>query len=159
MTQWDEGVEYTEIADAISEYANGDGFHQFKALELIADNYTPFGNLPMEEMPQIVERILEQHGYLFWYGGRPSLGGLDTIVTVANWGHNKGDWGRNLLDRVGDALWQKFQDDGQSQDAFKEYGEWIGRVNEAQRSIIAFDMSSMDAEEAYDQKRPDKKKQ
>jgi hypothetical protein len=103
MTSWDEGVEYTELFHVIQRYAEGDTFHQVKALALIADNYTPFGNLPMEDSKRVVENILEQHDYRLWWGGRPSLAGVQTVVAVANWSGDR-VWGIGLLMKMLNSL-------------------------------------------------------
>ncbi len=102
MTTADEGIEYTELFRVIEEYAQGDHFHQVKALRLIADNFTPFGNLPREPTRNVVSDIFRRNNYLIWAGGRPSLVGLEAIVAVARWGDYIG-WGLDLFLKVLDA--------------------------------------------------------
>lgn len=103
MTHADEGVEYTEIFEVIAKYANMDLNHQVKALSLVADNYTPFGNLPMRKTREIVERVLANNNYQIWFGGRPSLVGLDAVVAVAKWGEEQ-EWASEVLQRILDSL-------------------------------------------------------
>lgn len=111
----DEGVQYTELFEVIRAYSGLDIHHQHKALSLITDNYTPFNNLPMDESRSIVESILKSHNYLFWYGGRPSLAGIDTVIAVARWGGHT-EWGIQMLWRIVEAL----VDEGRSQSAGDE---------------------------------------
>ena len=103
MTVADEGVEYTEIYDVIAKYADMDLDHQVKALSLVADNYTPFGNLPMQDTPAIVESIFAKNDHQIWFGGRPSLAGLDAVVAIAKWGQQQ-DWASRLLQKVINSL-------------------------------------------------------
>jgi hypothetical protein len=116
MTVMNEGVRYTELFGVIRQYARftvddvGDrpkkdpsDFHN-KALGLIADNYTPYGNLPMAETPELVEEILEHYDYLFFWGGRPSLIGLEPIATIATWNANRKEWALQMLNSIENAL-------------------------------------------------------
>lgn len=96
MTTADEGVRYTDLFEIIQKYAHMDLPHQVKALSLIKDNFTPHENLPTEETKKVVEDILKQHGYLLWFGGRPTLKGIDAVVDVARWGSSP-DWGTTIL--------------------------------------------------------------
>ncbi|HEX8600736.1 MAG TPA: hypothetical protein VF952_19740 [Chloroflexia bacterium] len=103
MTVADEGIVYQELFNVIRMYSGMDQHHQVKALDLIEQNYTPFNNLPMEETREVVEYIFSSNGFAIFVGGRPSLVGVSTIVTVAEWGGYK-EWGTRLLLRVLRAL-------------------------------------------------------
>jgi hypothetical protein len=116
MTSIDEGVQYTELFGVIRQYARftvddiGDrpkkdpsDFHN-KALGLIADNYTPYGKLPMAETPELVQEVLEHYNYLFFWGGRPSLIGLEPIATIATWNPNRKEWALQMLNSIENAL-------------------------------------------------------
>lgn len=103
MATADEGVVYSDLFDVIKKYARMDLPHQIKALSLIRENVTPFGNLPVDDIKTVVEDILQQHGYLLWFGGRPTLAGIDTVVNVARMGSSP-DWGVTLLWTMIEAL-------------------------------------------------------
>jgi hypothetical protein len=111
MTVADEGIRYDELFSVIEDYAGrASADHNNKALGLIADNYTPFDNLPMEETLRVVEEVLGSHGYLFFWGGRPNLIGLEPIATIALYGRDKQGWALEMLDRIERAL--READDG-----------------------------------------------
>ena len=135
MTTWDEGVEYTKLFGVIQEYAEGDRFHQVKALDLITANYTPFGNLPMEETKAVVEQIFASNGYLIIVGGRPDFVGTNAIVTVAKWSGDY-DWGFDLFQHISAALTRRLESRPFVVDATsRETHEWMELVTKRMRQL------------------------
>lgn len=102
---------YPELFDLIERYGRGDVHQQAMALELIGKIYHPYYKLPpMEDARSIVENILEQYDYLFWYGGRPSLLGVDAVLATAMVNDDP-NWGRLIFTLILQKLVQRNVED------------------------------------------------
>lgn len=117
MTESTNGGAFPELFEVIRDYAQGDHAHQVQALRVIAAAYLPvYEALPMPDAREVVEGVLNRHGFLLT---SPETGGIepssvDAVVSVATSRLDEEDlrWGAGCLMGMVDALRQRAQEEG-----------------------------------------------
>lgn len=134
------GGAFPELFGVVRDYAQGDDYHQVKALRVIAAAYLPMYEAPpMPDAKEVVEGILSRNGFLLT---SPETGGLepasvDAVVSVATSRLDEEDlkWGAGCLMGIMDALRQRAQEEG-----YETYVLDANEVLDGLEAILAADI-------------------